>query len=228
MPDRNACKERPLWRCNLFVFKMRWRKKCHYWCLPKLGKFKSSMVKATQQDVGSLAQTCKPQIQVFSDFWFGMIDTILHPTFHIAMAIFFWIEFWRIRRQILSMNFRMLGQISLDQVRSMRSASDPRSEWMVYSYADGYVPNQPAVSPHWSSHQNVVCKSCHWSSKLPWSMSLDDISWSVWFVAFGLRCPGKADRFRIRKSKLIFKNDLCAEMLRFFLSRPILTQPGLD
>jgi len=144
------------------------------------------------------------------------------------MAIFFWIEFWRIRWQVLSMNFRMLGQISLDQVRPMRSRAIPdQNKRSVYVPSDMFQANNQFLRVDRTIKMSFVnltadCQS-HQGRCLP-TMFRDPLD--LWRLAFG--CPGKADSFGIGQPNLIFKNDLCAEMLRFFLSwaNPGSTKPG--
>lgn len=186
------------------------------------------MSKATQQDIRAFSQTCKAQIQAVTNFRFGMIDPILHPALYIAMAIFFWIEFWCIRWQVLSMNFWMLCQISLDQIRPMCSRAIPdQNEWSVYVSSDMFQANNQFLRIDRAIKMSFVnlagdCQSHH-GRCLP-TIFRDPLD--LWRLAFG--CPGKAYSFCIGQPKLIFKYDLCVETLRFFLSwaNPGPTKPG--
>lgn len=176
------------------------------------------MMKATQQDIGTLAQTGKPAVQGFTNFCFGVIDTIFHPSFDMAMTIFFRIEFWGIRGQVFLMNFRVLGQIRLDLVGAVCPRAVPdQNERSLNVSPDMFQPNQQFFRIDRTIKMAFVNLAADRQSdhrrRLP---AVFRDPGELRGLAFG--GPGEPDRLRIGQTKFIFKHDLGAEPPRFFLS----------
>jgi hypothetical protein len=155
-------------------------------------------------------------------------DGIFHAAFDIPMAILFRIEFWRIRWQVLQMNFRMLLQKCLHDMASMSPRSIPDQDERALDVAHQVFQSDQQffsvdraikmvfVNP--ARNRQANHRRC-----LPAKLG----------NPFQLRClasrrPSEADRFSIGEPKLIFKYDLCAEPPRLFLSsaNPGSTRPG--
>ncbi len=157
-----------------------------------------------------------------------MIDTILHAAFYIPMAIFFRIEFRGVGRQVLHMNIRMLCQICLDQIGPMSTRAVPNeNERLVNGPPDMFQSDNQFLRIDRAIKMAFVNLAAdgqgHQRRSFP-AIFTDPLE--QWGLAFGR--PGKANRFRIGQAKLIFKDDLCAEPLRFFLSgaNPASARPG--
>lgn len=134
------------------------------------------------------------------------------------MTVFFWIELRRIGWQILAMDLRMLSQISLGHPGTLRLRPIPdQNERATDPAADMLQTDQQFLGIDAAIEMALVDLAADRQSHHGRSLaSIFRDPFELWGLPFG--CPGKADRFNIGQAKLIFKDDLGAEPLRFFLS----------
>lgn len=186
------------------------------------------MLKAAQHDVRSFPQPGETIVKVHTDFRFRMINTISHPAFDVSVAILFRIELRRIRRQPFDLNIPLLRQVSLHNFSPMHRRA---------------IPNQDERSPDPASEM-LQSDDQLFSIDGTIEMPLVDLAanaqghhrrgfapiTAVPFEQRGAthRRPGVGDLFGVRQAKFVFKDDLCADPLRLFLSwaSPFATRPG--
>lgn len=144
------------------------------------------------------------------------------------MAILFRIEFWRIGWQVLHLNLRMLLQKRFHDFGFMGTRSIPDQDERTFDVAHKMFQSgqqffgiERAIEMAFvdlARNRQANQRRC-FSAKLGNALQLRGLAF---------RCPSEADRFCIGEPKFIFKDDLCAQPLRFFLSsaNPGSTRPG--
>ena len=85
-------------------------------------------MKETEQEVGSMPQANKATIEHGAHFGFTSWTSILETFLDISMAIFFWVEFWRISRQLLNQDFRMVLQVCFGELAAMGPSTIPNQD----------------------------------------------------------------------------------------------------
>jgi hypothetical protein len=185
-------------------------------------------LKAAKQDVWSLAQSGEALIHGLADFCLRAKDGVLHASLDIPMAILFRVEFWRVCWQILYMDFRMLLQKCFHQFGLMGARLIPDQDARApYVAPKVFQPNQQFLGIDGPIEMSFVdpARNRQAGHRRCFPAKLGN-PFQLGSLAF--RCPRKADRLGIGVPEFIFKYDLGAEPLRFFLSlaNPGSTRPG--
>lgn len=175
-------------------------------------------MKESKQDIWSFAQPRKALIQMVANFCLGMVYGIFHASLDITMTILFWIEFWRIGWQMFAMNFRMRLKKRFHNFGLMGARLIPDQNERSLDMS----PEMLQSDDHLFSIDRTIkmsfvdlARNRQYNHRGCLSAKLGDPLQSRRLTFW---CPGKTNRFRIRKPKLIFKHDLCVEPPRFFLS----------
>ena len=144
------------------------------------------------------------------------------------MAIFFWIEFWRISWQVFAMNFRMLLKKGIHYLGLMSARLIPdQDEGTVDMLQKVLQSDDYLFSIYRAIKMSFVDLARNRQADHGGCFSAElGNPFQSWCLAF---CrPGEADRFCIGEPKFIFKHDFCADPPRFFLSwaNPCSTRRG--
>ena len=137
--------------------------------------------------------------------------------FDVAMAIFFWVQFWRISWQEFHANFGMSGKIALHFLAGMNSGSIPNQNdpaWNVslqmFKRLNGLFTSNGTFKMSFIDFARESQSDGSRQSTTVIGDALED--WSFAFPG-----PGRSQSFLKGEAKHIPKHDVCAEPLRFFL-----------
>lgn len=166
----------------------------------------------------ALTQSSEAFIQHFGNLLFGWKNGILERALDMPMTKFLRIDFRRIGRQKLDMDFRMQGKIFLHQLASMGARTIPNEDKGLSNAATKMLQTLNHLFGIDRTFKMLfVDFACDGQACQRGNLTAV-FSNPLQMRRLSTRRPGCTDQFGKGNAKFIFKNDFCAEPPRFFLS----------